>query len=144
MTEGGGEDVAAGLVREIANSTQVLGLAIEEITATQRAQIEAVTVLAQRTRTTVRWALCGIVLDLILTLGGVLLFHQVDDNSDRIGRLQSSTNAGLCAQSDLFLDSYNPDGVSGKADPVAYAASFAQLEAAARAAHCDHTTRGRN
>lgn len=137
-------EIDAQLVRKIMLSTRALAESVDNLTNTQAGQINTVTALARRTRVILRWALAGLALDLMLTLGGVFLFHRVDDNSGRIERLQSSTNAGFCAHSDLFLDSYNLAGPSAKADQAAYQASFIQLERAARAAGCDHVVRGRN
>lgn len=145
--DGGERDETAVLLERIMTTTGELERSVEVITKVQDGQIHDVTAMAFRMRRVMRWVIAGLVLDLALTGGGALLYRRVVHNADRISATQerqAGTQPGLCALYDLFLDSYNHESPSYRADPAAYEASFRQLEASATVAGCEHTTKGRN
>ena len=138
-------------VRSIEASVSQLASAILVVSGTQSNQIEKLQSTTDRLRRTIKWTVIGLTLDLVLTLGGVYLFERSAENSQRIQAnqealrtRQSTTKPALCSLYDLFLDSWNPQSPSAKADPVSYADSFARLEDGARTFGCAHHTRGRD
>lgn len=141
----------AGLVRQIQAETSELGGAVLNLTAVQARQIV-------RLRGAVRWTALGLVLDLALTVLGVVLVFKAQDNAHRIEvnqrqvqanqaalrARQAQTKPALCGLYDVLLDSYAPASPAARADPVDYSRAFTSLESGARVFGCAHATRGRD
>jgi hypothetical protein len=125
------------LVETLSTSVDTLSTAVEKLTKRQRAQLD-------RLSRTLVMVIIGLILDSVLTIGGVGLWLMADSNSDRIAETQRATDRHLCAMYDLFLDSYNRASPSAKVDPKSYEESFKRLEADAADANCAHRIRGRN
>lgn len=131
------EDDTNELVTEVAASLATLAESVDQLTGAQAIQL-------RRTRMALKWTIAGLVVDLLLTFLGGLLYVRVEGNTDQLKSVNArvSTQA-LCPLYELFLRSYNPQGPVAKQDPAEYERNFAIIEQGARALGCTHITKGR-
>ena len=113
-----------------------------------------------RLKTIVRWVIIGLILDLMLTVGGVFIVAQANNNARRIDKTQATivqqqksikelqtrtTTTALCPLYRLFLDLYDPVQAK-KQDPnfnaKTYEQQFKVLQDGSIALGCPNSKKG--
>lgn len=124
------------LAQSIAASVATLSQSVEELTDHQFRQI-------RRAKKLAIIAILGLILDTLLTGGGLFLLVRVESNASAIGELQNTlTQDGVCPLYRIILESYDPKGPVALADPARYNARFLDFEKSAKALSCPKSTKG--
>ena len=124
------------LMGEISTSLETLSDAVDELAIDQAGQLT-------RTRLALRWTICGLAVDLVLTVLGGFLWLGERHTSNELKAVNSrvSTQA-LCPLYELFLRSYNPQSPQARDNPAEYDRSFSVIEQGARTLGCANAVRG--
>jgi hypothetical protein len=142
MSESTEPTVSRGTLEIIQNAVVQLAQSVTDLTTRQAAQVK-------RARKLAKIAIFGLVLDITLTLLGVILYFKATSNSNNIENnqrnlavVQEQQKGALCPVFDIILSGFNPKNPNALANPAAYEKTFKSYEGAATLAGCAHHTRG--
>lgn len=128
-----------------------LGESVSILTKTQASEIK-------KAKTLAKVAVGGLILDIILTIGTVVLANQAVINANNITNNQNKVLAQqhqlellqtkvssevLCPLYEIFLKSYNPKTPNALEDPAQYEESFKVIEKGSRILQCKIVTRSK-
>jgi hypothetical protein len=130
-------------LESIQSSVALLAKTVTDLTTRQATQVK-------RARRWALIALCGLVLDVVLTASVGYLTTRANHNANNISHQQTQIEQvtttirteGICPLYDITLTGYDPKSPNAIANPVRYEARFKSYEVAATKFGCVHHTRG--